>query len=136
MDPHDREPLPNAARSLFDNAARVVVVGRHSLPIVQAWAGLIRAEGDLARRSLSGLLIATAISALGVFVLLTALLGGSMLALREVGWPVWAATALPAGVGLLLAGLAGWFAYTRFVRLTFPETRRRLGVLLEVLDES
>lgn len=124
-----------AARSLLDSAARVVIVGRHSVPILRAWAGLIRAEGDVARDSLSGILITAGIAAFGVFVFFTALIGGAMLGLREIGWPVWAATALPAGVGLAVALAAGGFAYVRFHRLTFPETRRRLGVLLEVLDE-
>ena len=124
-----------AARSMLDSAARVVVVGRHAVPIVRAWAGLIRAEGDLARDSLSSLLIATAVAVFGALVFLAALIGGAMLGLRELGWPVWAATALPAGVGLALCIAAGWVGHARFVRLTFPETRRRLGALLEVLDE-
>jgi sterol desaturase/sphingolipid hydroxylase (fatty acid hydroxylase superfamily) len=124
-----------AAHSLLDSAARVVIVGRHSVPILRAWAGLIRAEGDVARDSVSGILIAAGIAAFGVFVVFTALIGGAMLGLREIGWPVWAATALPAGVGIAVAIAASGFAYVRFHRLTFPETRRRLGVLLEVLDE-
>lgn len=127
---------PYAAHAVLDTTARVLTLGRHTLPIVRAWAGLVRAEGDLARDSLASLLIAAAVAALGAFVLLTALIGGAMLGLRELGWPVWAATALPAGVGLCAAGLAGGFAYTRFVRLTFPETRRRIVALLEVLDDS
>lgn len=132
-------PVPpdrtEAARSLLDSAARVVIVGRHSVPILRAWAGLVRAEGDVARDSVSGILIAAGIAAFGVFVVFTALIGGAMLGLREIGWPVWAATALPAGTGIAVAIAAGGFAYVRFHRLTFPETRRRLGVLLEVLDE-
>ncbi len=132
-------PVPpdrtQAARSLLDSAAWVVIVGRHSVPILRAWAGLIRAEGDVARDSVSGIVIAAGIAAFGVFVVFTALIGGAMLGLREIGWPVWAATALPAGVGIAVAIAAGGFAYVRFHRLTFPETRRRLGVLLEVLDE-
>jgi len=125
----------DAARSLLDGAARVVIVGRHSVPILRAWAGLIRAEGDLARDSVSGILIAAGIALFGIFILFTALIGGAMLGLRELGWPVWAATALPAAVGISVAIAGGAFAYARFHRLTFPETRRRLGVLLEVLDE-
>lgn len=125
----------DAARSLLDSAARVAIVGRHSVPILRAWAGLIRAEGDLARDNLSRILVAAGIAAFGVFVVFTALIGGTMLGLREIGWPVWAATALPAGIGITVAVAAGGFAYVRFHRLTFPETRRRLGVLLEVLDE-
>lgn len=124
-----------AARSLLDSAARAVIVGRHSVPIVRAWAGLIRAESDVARHSLSGILIAAGAAAFGLLVVFTALIGGAMLGLREIGWPVWAATALPAGVGIAVAIAAGGFTYIRFHRLTFPETRRRLGVLLEVLDE-
>lgn len=129
-DSHDSAP-----RSVLDSAARVVIVGRHSVPIIRAWAGLIRAEGDLARDSLSGLLITATLAVFGSLVFLTTLIGGAMLALRELGWPVWAATALPAGVGLAIALFAGWLAYARLLRLTFPETRRRLGALLEVLDE-
>jgi hypothetical protein len=124
-----------AVRSLLDGAARVVIVGRHSVPILRAWAGLIRAEGDLARDNLSRILIAAGLAVFGVFVVFTALIGGAILGLREIGWPVWAATALPAGVGIAVALVAGGFAYARFHCLTFPETRRRLGVLLEVLDE-
>jgi hypothetical protein len=134
-----QSPVPpdrtEAARSLLDSAARIVIVGRHCVPILRAWAGLIRAEGDLARDNLPRILIAGGIAAFGVFVVFTALIGGAMLGLREIGWPVWAATALPAGVGIAAAIAAGGFAYVRFRRLTFPETRRRLGVLLEVLDE-
>lgn len=125
----------DAARSLLDRAARVVIVGRHSVPILRAWAGLVRAEGDLARENLPRILVAAGIAAFGVFVVFTALIGGAMLGLREVGWPVWAATALPAGIGLVAAIAAGGFAYARFDRLTFIQTRRRLGILLEVLDE-
>ncbi|TDR46752.1 hypothetical protein DFR29_103288 [Tahibacter aquaticus] len=125
-----------AARSMLDSTARVVIVGRHALPIVRAWAGLVRAEGDVARDSLSGLLLAAAVGVAGALIFLTALVGGAMLGLRELGWPVWAATALPAGLGLSTAIAAGWVGYTRFVRLTFPQTRRRLGALLEVLDEA
>jgi hypothetical protein len=135
MDPQAPPDGTAAARSVLDSAARVVIVGRHSVPIVRAWAGLIRAEGDLARDSLSGLLVAAFVAVFGGLVLLAALSAGAVLGLRELGWPLWAAIALPAGAGTAVAIAAGWIGYTRFVRLTFPETRRRLGALLEVLDE-
>lgn len=124
-----------ATRSFLDSTARVVTLGRHAVPIVRAWAGLIRAEADLARDGLAGLLIATGVVVLGVLLLLSALTGGAILGLRELGWPLWAAIALPAATGLLLAAGAGWLAYARLMRLTFPETRCRFIALLEVLDE-
>jgi hypothetical protein len=123
------------AHAMLDGAVRVTIVGRHAVPIVRAWAGLIRAERAVARDSVTGLLAAAAVALVSVLIVLAAVVAGAMLGLRELGWPVWAATAVPVAVGTVAAVASGWIGYTRAVRLTFPETRRRFGALLEVLDE-
>lgn len=123
------------AYAVLDGAVRVTIAGRHVVPVVCAWAGLLRAERDRARGGAKRLVLLGAMAVTGGLVAVAALSTGAVLGLRELGWPVWAATALPTAAGLAAAIAAGALGYTRLVHVTFPETRRRIGALLEILDE-
>ena len=105
-------------------------------PLLKGYVRLARAETALAAASVKG---AGTWLALGVFGSLLVLMSGTaalLLLLRERGLPLWAAFAWIAAPSILLAIIGFVMGAMRLERCTLPQTRKRIKVLLELIDEE
>ena len=105
-------------------------------PLLKGYVRLARAETALAAGSFRGVGVALALASTGVFITLIALIGALMAWLIQSGMPIWEAllwVALPS-IAVAMIGLVG--VIRRYELLTLPQTRKRVRMLLELIDEE
>ena len=125
-----------AAWPVIGTAYRLSWTADEVLPLARRGIRLIRAEAQLARESVPLALYSALAALLGFWVLLAALVAGSVIALHDADWPLAGAIGLPAGIGLLLLIGGALLVWRGVERLTFVETRARVKAMLEVLDDD
>jgi hypothetical protein len=123
-----------AAWPVLTTAYRAGVTIQEALPVARSGLRLVRAEARLARESVPTALWAIVAALIGFWILLSALVAGSVLALHAAGWAIGWAMLLPSAVGLAALLVGAWFVWRGIERLTFVESRQRLSALLEVID--
>lgn len=126
----------NADHAGADTAIRVVRIAGQIWPATKAYVRLLKAELDLGRETLPALAVWAAIAGVALFVVLAGLVAGACVALVQAGWSVAAAVGLLSGPACVVLLVAGVFVQARLRHLTLPQTRRRVRVLMEILDDD
>jgi hypothetical protein len=105
-------------------------------PLLKGYVRLARAETALAAASVKGASTWLAIGVFGSLVLMMSGTAALLVLLRERGLPLWAAFAWIAAPSILLAIIGFVMGTMRLERCTLPQTRRRVQMLAELIDEE
>lgn len=105
-------------------------------PLLKGYVRLARAETALAAGSVRGLSIAIGAASLGALIALIALVGALMAWLIQSGMPIWEALLWILIPSLLVAAIGLVGIARRYQLMTLPQTRKRVRMLLELIDEE
>ena len=105
-------------------------------PLLKGYVRLARAETALATASLRGLSVAIALAFIGTFITLIALVGALMAWLIQSGFPIWQALLWIVVPSVIVAALGVFGIVRRYELMTLPQTRKRVHMLLELIDEE
>ena len=105
-------------------------------PLLKGYVRLARAETALAAASVKGAGTWLALAVFGSLLAMMAGIAALLVLLRERGLPLWAAFAWIAAPSILLAIVGFVAGAMRVERCTFPQTRKRVQVLMDLIDEG
>jgi len=105
-------------------------------PLLKGYVRLARAETALAAASVKGAGTWLVIAVLGFLLALMSGTTALVVLLWGRGLPLWAAFAWIAAPSILVAIIGFAVSAMRFERCTLPQTRKRVRVLLELIDEE